>query len=247
MTSFTVLAFVAGVFLVAGFVKGVIGMGLPTVAVGLLGLMMTPSRAAAIIVVPSLVTNVWQAVAGDGFAAAVRRLWPMFVGICIGSWAGAVWLPDGSSGDATIWLGVALAVYATFGLANLHLRVPKRHERSIGLLVGIATGAVTVATGVFSIPGVPFIQALNLERDRLVQALGLSFTVSTLTLAGALQHAGEMKISVVVPSMAALAAALAGVLLGQVIRGRASPATFRLCFFIGLLALGAHLALRGLF
>jgi hypothetical protein len=247
MASFTVLASIAGVFLIAGFVKGVIGMGLPTVAVGLLGLMMTPSRAAAVIVVPSLVTNVWQAVAGDAFATVARRLWPMFVGICIGTWAGAVWLPDGSSGQATVWLGIALAIYAMFGLANLHLRVPKQHERSIGLLIGIATGAVTVATGVFTIPGVPYIQALSFDRDRLVQALGLSFTVSTLTLAGALQHGGEMNMSVVVPSAAALATALAGVLLGQVVRGRASPATFRLCFFIGLLALGAHLALRGLF
>ena len=247
MASYTLLASIAGVFLIAGFVKGVIGMGLPTVAVGLLGLMMTPSRAAAIIVVPSLVTNVWQAVAGDGFAIVARRLWPMFVGICIGTWAGAVWLPDGSGGEATVWLGVALALYAMFGLANLHLRVPKQHERSIGLLVGIATGIVTVATGVFVIPGVPYIQALNFDRDRLVQALGLSFTVSTLTLAAALQHAGEMRMSVVVPSAVALAAALASVLLGQVVRGRVSPATFRLCFFIGLLALGAHLALRGLF
>jgi hypothetical protein len=247
MASFTVLASIAGVFLIAGFVKGVIGMGLPTVAVGLLGLMMTPSRAAAVIVVPSLVTNVWQAVAGDAFATVARRLWPMFVGICIGTWAGAVWLPDGSSGQATVWLGIALAIYAMFGLANLHLRVPKQHERSIGLLIGIATGVVTVATGVFTIPGVPYIQALNFDRDRLVQALGLSFTVSTLTLAAALQRAGEMSISVVAPSAAGLVAALAGVLLGQLVRGRASPATFRMCFFIGLLVLGAHLALRRLF
>jgi len=34
--------------------------------------------------------------------------------------------------------------------------------------------------------------------------------------------------------------------VGQKVRGLASPKTFRLCFFIGLLALGAHLALHGL-
>ncbi len=51
----------AGAFLLAGFVKGVIGLGLPTVSIGLLGLLMTPAQAAAILVVPSLVTNIWQA------------------------------------------------------------------------------------------------------------------------------------------------------------------------------------------
>ncbi|MFZ0847366.1 MAG: sulfite exporter TauE/SafE family protein, partial [Pseudolabrys sp.] len=65
----------AGAYLLAGFTKGVIGLGLPTVAIGLLGLMMTPAQAAAILVLPSLVTNIWQFTAGGGLLALVRRLW----------------------------------------------------------------------------------------------------------------------------------------------------------------------------
>ena len=37
-----------------------------------------------------------------------------------------------------------------------------------------------------------------------------------------------------------------GMWLGQLVRGQVQAETFRLCFFIGLLLLGAHLALRGL-
>ena len=80
MDSAAILAAIAGAFLLAGFVKGVIGLGLPTVSIGLLGLLMTPAQAAAILVVPSLVTNVWQAVVGGGFLALARRLWPA---ICV--------------------------------------------------------------------------------------------------------------------------------------------------------------------
>ena len=72
-------------FLIAGFVKGVIGLGLPTVAIGLLGLVMPPAEAAALLVVPSLVTNVWQLAAGSSFMTLLPRLWPMLMGICIGS------------------------------------------------------------------------------------------------------------------------------------------------------------------
>ena len=54
------LALITFTFLLAGFVKGVIGLGLPTVAVGLLGLVMPPAEAAALLVVPSMVTNLWQ-------------------------------------------------------------------------------------------------------------------------------------------------------------------------------------------
>lgn len=246
MDSWLLLAAVAAAFLLAGLIKGVIGLGLPTVAIGLLGLLMTPAQAAAILIVPSMVTNVWQAVAGGGVPALARRMWGLLAGICVGTFVGAVWLPSGSSGEATRWLGVALVLYAGLGLFNVHFSVPPRSETWLGLVMGFLTGAITVATGVFAVPGVPYIQALKFERDKLVQALGLSFTVSTVTLAVALSHAGEMRATLIVPSAAALASALAGMVLGQVVRTRVSPAAFRLFFFVGLLALGAHLALRGL-
>ncbi len=246
MESWSILAATAGAYLLAGFVKGAIGLGLPTVAIGLLGLMMTPAQAAAILVVPSLVTNVWQFTAGGGLLALLRRMWPLLIGICIGTFIGAALLPPGMGGQATMWLGMALALYAGLGLFNVQFSVPPRTERWVGLLAGIATGVVSVATGVFAIPGVPYIQALQFDRARLVQALGLSFTVSTVTLALALYHGGEMNMALAVPSLLALAMAAAGMLFGQVVRGKVREATFRLWFFIGLLGLGLRLALRGL-
>ncbi len=246
MDAASVLAAIAGAFLLAGFVKGVIGLGLPTVSIGLLGLLMTPAQAAAILVVPSLVTNVWQAAVGGGLVALVRRLWPLLVGICIGTAVGVVFLPHDDNGRATVWLGLALAVYAVLGLVNVQFSVPRHAETWLGMLMGAATGAITVATGIFVMPGTPYIQSMEFDRDRLVQALGLSFTVSTLTLAAALAYTGHVQTSLAWPSIVALAAALLGMGLGQLTRGKIEAETFRLCFFVGLMLLGAHLALRGL-
>ena len=240
------LTAVTGAYLLAGFVKGVIGMGLPTVAIGLLGLMVTPAQAAAILVVPSFATNVWQGLAGGELRALLCRLWPMLTGICIGTFVGALTLPRGNGLQATVWLGLALAAYAALGLFKVHFSVPPRAEGWISLVVGIATGVISVATGVFAMPMVPFIQALQFERDRLVQALGLSFTVSTVALALALYHAGEIRPSLAWPALLALVAALVGMPLGQLLRSRIPPDTFRLWFFIALLVLGTRLALRGL-
>jgi len=239
------LAAIAGAFLAAGFVKGVIGVGLPTVAIGLLGLLMSPAHAAAILVVPSLVTNIWQFAVGGELLALLRRMWPMLVGIGFGTFLGAISLPGGSSGQATVWVGSALALYAALGLINIQFRIPPHAEIWLGLLIGTATGAITVATGIFVLPGTPYVQAMQFERDRMVQALGLSFTVSTITLAGALGYAGEMHANLAGPSMLALGAALAGMWLGQLVRGKVAPETFRRCFFLGLVLLGVHLALRG--
>ena len=233
-------------FLLAGFVKGVIGLGLPTVAVGLLGLVMPPAEAAALLVVPSMVTNLWQLFAGPRFGALVRRLWPMLVTICLGTWAGAGLLTGGAAGRATAALGAALVLYALLGLSRLQLQVPPRWERPLAPVIGATTGLVTAATGVFALPAVPFIQALGLDREDLIQALGLSFTVSTLALAAGLAHDGAFGGATLGQSALAVIPALAGMGIGQWVRVRVRPALFRTWFFIGLAVLGADLAFRAL-
>lgn len=236
------LAATAAIFTLAGLVKGVIGMGLPTVAMGLLGLVMLPAQAAALLVVPSLITNLWQLAAGPHFLGLIRRLWPLLVGICLGTWAGAGLFDGLSSSEATRGLGIALVVYAGLGLGNIHFRVPPHWENWLAVLVGAVTGALTSATGVFVIPAVPYLQALGLEKDDLVQALGLSFTVSTLALAVSLAQAEALSLEIGFYSVLALLPAMLGMATGQALRRRVSPATFRRCFFAGLLALGVWLA-----
>ena len=233
----------AATFLLAGLVKGVIGMGLPTVAMGLLAVVLPPVEAAALLVVPSLVTNVWQLLAGPRFAMLARRLWTMMAGVVLGTIAGAGILAGDTAAVASIGLGIALAVYAIVGLAGLRIAVARRHEVWLAPLVGVTTGLVTGATGVFVLPAVPYLQAIGLQKEELIQALGLSFTVSTLALAAGLLrvdawHAGSAWMSVL-----ALVPALVGMYLGQVLRQRIAPATFRRVFFAGLLLLGAYLAL----
>ena len=234
---------VASTFLVAGVVKGVIGLGLPTVAIGLLGLYMPPAEAASLLVAPSLVTNLWQ-LAARPVAPLLARLWPMLLGTCLGTWAGSGLLATDDSGRAVTALGVVLVLYAVAGLASVRPRVPPRAEPWLSPLVGAATGLVTAATGVFVVPAVPYLEALGLQKEDLVQALGLSFTVSTLALAVRLARDGVLDVSLAGGSVLALAPALAGMSLGRLLRARANPRVFRRCFFLGLLALGAHLALR---
>lgn len=244
-TNTTLLAALTGAFALAGFVKGVTGLGLPTVGIGLLSLTMAPAEAAALITLPSLVTNAWQMAAGPALAPLLRRLWPMMAGIGLGSLAGAGMLTGAGARTASSALGIALAAYAATGLLQLRLpRVPARREPVLGAVAGATTGLVTGATGVFVIPAVPYLQALGLDRDELVQALGLSFTVSTLALGLALAGGGMFGATTASLSLLALLPAIGGMLAGQAVRRAVDQAVFRRCFFAGLLLLGAHLALR---
>jgi uncharacterized membrane protein YfcA len=241
--TFSALAVVTLTFVLAGFVKGVIGLGLPTVAMGLLAVVMTPAQAAALLVAPSFLTNVWQAM-GPELAPLTRRLWPMLLGICVGVWAGGGLLTADSGARASIGLGAVLALYGLLGLTAVEFAVPARLESWLSPLIGAVTGVVTAATGVYMIPSAPYLQAIGLKKDALVQALGLSFTVATLALAASLVREGALQISVAGASLLALAPALLGVVLGQWVRARVRSETFRICFFAGALLLGAHLMLR---
>jgi uncharacterized membrane protein YfcA len=235
---------IAAVFVLAGLVKGVIGLGLPTISMGLLAVIMPPAEAAALLIVPSLVTNVWQMFAGPHLLPLVRRLWLTMLGVCAGTWAGAGLMTGNHGHLGTALLGIALAAYAVTGLASLRLSVGASAESWLGPLVGGITGLITAATGVFVIPAVPYLQAIGLEKDELVQALGLSFMVSTLALAVNLAMAGTFNVSLAGPSIGTLAMAAAGMWLGQGLRTRLSPVTFRIWFFVALLLLGLYLLAR---
>ena len=148
--------------------------------------------------------------------------------------------------DARTALGIALIVYAVTGLVRIRLSVPLWLEPWLSPVIGAVTGAITGATGVFVIPAVPYLQALGLEKEDLVQALGLSFTASTLALAAGLSSHAAFPIAAAGASALYTAPALIGMFLGQWVRLRVDPATFRLIFFIGLLVLGGDLALHSL-
>ena len=236
---------VIATFLLAGAVKGVIGLGLPTIAMGLLGLAMSPAQAAALLIVPSTLTNLWQLAAGGHLLALMRRLGPMLAMIFVGTLLGSAWLGIDSGPWAVHALGAALVVYALYGLIGPVLRVAREREGWLGPLCGLVTGVVTAATGVFVMPAVPYLQGLGLSRDEMIQALGLSFTVSTLALALGLAGQDALGGQALGASLLMLAPALLGMLAGQWLRQRISAALFKRCFFIGLAVLGGHLLING--
>jgi hypothetical protein len=235
---------IAAVFLLAGLVKGVVGLGLPTVAMGLLTLAVAPAQAAALLLAPSLVTNVWQALVGPGLPGLIVRLWPMLACAFIGTVAGIGSLTGTHASEAAMALGIVLAVYAIVALWAPRLQVPPCRERWLGPLVGLVTGLITGATGVFVVPAVPYLQALGLGKDALVQALGLSFTVSTVALGMALAMQATLEPAAAAWSLAAVLPALLGMALGQGVRRRVDPRRFRLWFLVSLLLLGAWLAFK---
>lgn len=232
---------VSAIFFGAGMVKGVLGLGLPTLAMGLLGLLMPIPQAASLLTLPSLVTNLWQAFAGGAFGPLVRRLATFQLGIVAGV-AGASLLPPLQDPLGRILLGGCLLAYGLSGAAGWRIApLSSRVEVFAGPLAGAATGLATGVTGVFVLPAVPYLQALALDRNQLAQSLGLSFTTSTLALACLLAARGALDLTTSTHSALSVVPALAGMWIGQKIREELGESAFRKCFFLGMVLLGGWL------
>ena len=236
------LLFIAAAFLLAGFVKGVIGLGLPTVSMGLLAVAMPPVHALAIVIVPAILTNIWQTFGGPYLRDIMRRLWPLLLGTAAGIWLNAGAMTGPYARYSTIVLGLLLVIYAIIGLRKARLRVARRNEKWMGGIVGLITGVISAATGVQVIPSMPFFQAIGMEKDELVQALGVFFTVATLALAFNLSTAGLLDESTALPGVVALACSFTGMVIGQAVRLRMQPETFRRWCLISMIFLGIYLA-----
>ena len=236
--------FVITVFALAGMIKGTIGLGLPAVSMGLLTMVISPFQAATLLIIPSMVTNIWQLFAEGRVLQLIRRFGLLLIGIIVGSIWSVFPTLGHSDFNSEALLGGMLALYGVYGLFAKSMPNLSKYENWLSPIMGYLGGALTVATGVVVIPVVPYLQTLSLQRDDLVQSLGLAFTTSTICLAIFLHQnpVENMPIDYVM-SMIALIPALIGMWLGTKIRYRISEQKFRKVFFFGLIALSSYMIL----
>ena len=242
-----IIAIVAVAFLCAGTVKGVIGLGIPTVSLGILAATLGLKEGMALMLVPSIMTNVWQGTVGGHFSVVVGRLWSLLVAAFIGAWLGTGLLAKGDAALLMGFLGVLLCVYSAFSLVTPQIPPPGRREIWMSPAAGGITGFFMGMTGSFVVPGVLYLQALGMPRDMLVQAMGIAFTTATVALGVALAGRGLLTVELGLMSAAALIPASLGMVIGQHLRKRLSEALFRRVFFTALTVLGLYIIGRSVF
>lgn len=252
MLDFVSFTIVFVTFVVSGLVKGVIGMGLPTVSLAILTVAIDLPTAMVLLLAPSLFTNVWQAFRGGHLRQLCAEFWPFLLPATLTVWLG---VNLGQSLDVrwlSALLGMLLIGYAGYGLFAAQLRPRPGISRSnivskaLSVLTGTTNGLLTGLTGSFVVPGVMYLQSRHLSRDRLIQAMGILFTLSTLALGVALASEQRINLPAAWISMAAIVPAILGMVLGQRLRQELSEKVFRRLFFHSLLLMGTYIIVGSL-
>lgn len=237
-------AVVALTFLVAGFVKGVVGLGLPTVSLAALTATLGLHPAMALVLAPSLATNLIQATSGGHGKAVVRRLWPYLLAAAVGIWLGVRILVVTDAALLSKLLGVMIVIYCLLNLAHFRPTVPPPLEAWIAPPLGVINGVLTGLTGAFVVPSVFYLEALGMERKMLVQAMGTMFLFSTACMTVALGAEAFITADLALLSIAATVPAMGGMMVGRRLSRRLSEAVFRKLLFAALLILGLYILLR---
>jgi uncharacterized membrane protein YfcA len=154
---------IAATFVIAGGVKGVIGLGLPTISLGLLTAVLDLTTAMALLIAPSFVTNVYQASSGGYAGVILRRIWLFLLMAAATVWLGATALTRVDLGVVTTVLGLLLVAYGGLNLAGIRLTIPGHIEGWTGPIFGAANGILTGMTGSFVVPGVMYLQGIGLS------------------------------------------------------------------------------------
>jgi uncharacterized protein len=242
--SVELIAFVMVIYLFAGAVKGVIGFGMPIVSLVMLAAVLGLKEAIVLMLVPSLVTNIWQGLSGGRLLALLRRLWVLLTLASLTIWFSTAILVTVDGGALAAGLGGILMLYAGVALATPQVPPPGRHEIWMSPVVGVLAGLSMGTTGTFVMPGTVYLQALGLGKDAMVQALGLSFIVTTLALAASLGGRDALPADLAMISTVAVIPAMIGMVLGKRYRDRLPEARFRKVFFVALLMAGGWIVVK---
>lgn len=232
---------IAVTFLAAGFVKGVVGMGLPVVVLGVLATPLGLKEAMALMLMPSLLGNLWQSLAGGAMLDIVKRFWTFFLAAVFGIWIGVGILAGGRDKVLLGILGFMLCAYAGLASTRPRLTPPRpEHERWLGPLAGGLGGLMFGMTGMFIVPGILYLQALGLRRDLLVQTMGVTFVVISTSLALSMAGRSMMPAHLVLLSGLAFLPTIGGMMIGRRCRLRISEEGFRRLILAALFVSGLY-------
>lgn len=232
---------------IAGTVKGTIGIGMPIVALPLLSAFLEVRAAVALLSLPLVLSNIPQAFENGAGIVRLRRLMPVLLGTIPGVAAGVLFVDTGADPQfARAAAGSALIVTALLMLAAPKLHVGPQHVAA-GIAAGFLGGMMG---GVAAIPGpivFVFLLAKGLRGSEFTGEASMFLVVSSLALAIALAGTGGFDWRDALVSAAALIPIAIGMYAGQKLRDRIAPETFKRLVLLAVLASGAELVRRAAF
>ena len=234
------------VYFIAGIIKGTLGIGFPTTAVSLLAQFADARTAITIVIMPMLITNVWQVLRSRRFVSVIRRIWMLLVlmllFIAIFSQLASMVRVD----ILTVVLGGIVAVYALHSLYARSLELNPAHDTPAQVVAGISAGIMGGLVSVWAPPILIYLNARRLPKDQFVATAGVILMLGSCVLLLSYLQSGVLSYGLFLCSLLLVVPSLLGFSVGEIIRHRLSPQRFQRWLLWFFFIMGINLIRRAL-
>lgn len=234
-------------FLLAGTIKGTVGLGLPITAVGILSQVTEPQLAVILSVFPIVAGNIWQVYRSGHVLDAIRRYWPFAATLAVSLLATTSLAPGVPAEVLTIVLGLVIVLFAVTNLAFQPPELPDRFDRIGQVIGGLVSGLFGGLTAIWGPPMVIYFLARRLEKDEFIRASGLLFLTGSIPLLVGYAHNGLLNLPTAQMSALLILPTIAGFTLGERLRSRLNSDRFRTAVLVVFLLMGLNLLRRAFF
>ena len=242
------MAMAAIVGLVAGFVKGAVGFGMPMIMIAGLGSFMAPDLALAALILPTVTSNLWQAMRG-GVGKAFGSVWRfrLLIGLLLGFiLLGAQMVSRVSSEAMLLITGIPVSLFALGQLLGWSPKLRVAHRWRAEAAAGIIGGFVGGMTGVWGPPTVAYLTAIDTPKAEHVRVQGVIYGAGALMLLGAHLETGLLNARTLPLSALMLVPTTIGQIAGLRVQDRLDQERFRRATLLVLALAGLNLIRRAL-
>ena len=237
-----------GVTFLAGFVKGAIGFAMPMIMISVFGSIMPATTALAAMILPTLLTNIQQALR-DGAPAAIGSIRRFRLHIAMV--AIFICVSAGVAGAIPQWamyaiLGLPITAFALWQLSGRPMVLNLRHRRRAEAISGIVGGLYGGISGIWGPPLIVYLLSIGVEKREQVRVQGVVFLIGAVVLTVAHLVSGVLNGATLPLSALLCLPALAGMRAGFALQDRLDVGQFRRWTLVLLILTGLNLIRRAL-
>lgn len=246
MDSAILLAGAGLAFLVAGTVKGLSGIGMPTAAIALVTLFEGPRTAIALVLFPMLAANLWQVWRGGCVLRTARRYRLFAVVLLLGVTATA--FGTAGAGDRLLLaaLGLVILIFVAASYKRLIPPLPDRYDRRAQVGFGLFAGLIGGMTAAWGPPLAMYLATRDVDKDEFIRATGFLIVAGSIPLCLTYAQLGFLDGPLAGASAAMILPTILGFSMGERLRNRLSPEGFRNALLVVFAVLGLNLLRRAI-
>ena len=232
------------IFLLAGVIKGFLGIGMPAAAMGFLTLFLPPAEAIPLLWLPILFTNALQFAHAPEKKEIASTYWLFAVALVVAIFVTSMFAAHYPTALLTVSIGIAMVIFSLNSLFGLTLPVGPGKGWQVGF--GVISGVLGGMSSIWSPTVAMYLVARDVDKERFIGATGFLFLLGAIALGAGEIIAGLITVPVLLKSLVGLCVVLVGFRLGELLRGGVSQALFRKIVLTVFLIMGVRLIATGL-